>query len=131
MIGIFPSRLVLGAAGECPIARKLAKRLLLNDAAGDARTRVACGVGFIVVCLFMNHNRRTTFVKERVRPIPESSVRIHKRRLNVSAGLHLDVEQVSGMRTFGIVFSVFPRSRVEMSSRAQAIGPLPLPHGMN
>src|SRR3981081_3663610 len=106
-------------------------RLRLNTAADDSCTRVACWVGFIVVCLFVNHNRRTTFVKERVRPVLESNVRIQKRRLSVSAGLHLDVEQVSGVRTFGIVFSVFPRSRVEMSSRADKIRTFTLANGMD
>ena len=62
---------------------------------------------------------------------PESNVRIQKRRLSVSAGLHLDVEQVSGVRTFGIVFSVFPRSRVEMSPRADKIRTFTLANGMD
>src|SRR5438445_6829848 len=91
----------------------------LNDAAGDSRPRVAWGVGFIVVCLFVNHNRRTTFMKERVRAVAEGNVRIHKRRLANSADLYLDVQQISGIRTFGIIFSVLLRGRVEMCSCAR------------
>src|ERR1700726_2667275 len=119
---------------SCPTRvdrQKIANGLPLNDAACDSRPRVACGVGFIVVCLFVNHNRRTTFVKERVRPIVEGNVRIHKRRLANSADLYLDVEQISGMRTFGIIFSVLLRGRVEMCSRTREGRTFALANTMN
>src|SRR5713226_7045609 len=119
----------------CPTkvdAQKFRIRLPLDHAAGDSRTRVPCGVGFIVVCICVNHNGRTTFVKERVRPIPEEgSVRIQKGRLSVSSAVYLDVQQVSGMRTFGIVFSVFLRSWVEMPSCAHEIRAFALANRMN
>src|SRR5258706_4855943 len=111
--------------------QEFANGLPLNDAACDSRPGVACGVGFIVVCLCVNHNRRTTFVKERVRAVAEGNVRIQKRRLTGSAGLYLDVEQVSGVLTFGIVFSVLLRGWVEMRSCAREGRTFALASGMN
>src|SRR6202043_782410 len=119
---------------SCPTRvdrQEIANGLPLNDTACDSRPGVACGVGFIVVCLFVNHNRRSTFVKERVRAVADGNIRIHKRRLANSADLYLDVEQISGVRTFGIVFSMLLRGRVEMCSCARESRTFALAHGMN
>src|ERR1700688_1371999 len=112
-----PEKLAAGAKLALGKSLKtgIAKRLPLNNATGDSSTRVACGVSFIVVRFCVNHNRRATFVKEGVRSVPEGSVRIQKRRLGVSAGFYLDVQQVTGVRAFGIVFSMSATRRGEMT----------------
>src|ERR1035441_9147798 len=94
------------AGNDRPNLSSSLTRLLLNYSAGDSGAGVAGGVGLVVVGLGVNHQSRSALVKQRVRTVAEGDVFGHDRRVGVAHLVHIEVQQVAGMRPHGVVLPV-------------------------
>jgi hypothetical protein len=62
--------LLSDAPGGSPIP------LFLNNAAGDSRSGVPCWIGFVIVLFCVDHDRGSTIVKDRIRPVAQRYHRV-------------------------------------------------------
>src|SRR5580700_1663519 len=88
--------------------------LLFDDATGDASPRVPSRIRLTIVRICVNHQRSAAFVENGVWPVAKCSVWVQKERLADPVCVHFEHEQVSSVRPFWIIFSVFLGSRIEM-----------------
>ena len=91
--------------------------LFRDDSASDAVTRIACRIRFHVVCLGVNHQRRSTVAEDGMRIIAHRDARSVHGNLRRAIRRDRKIRHVARVRPFRILQSVMFAVGIEMTAR--------------
>jgi hypothetical protein len=103
------------------------RALFLNHPAGDPVSRIPRGIGLVIIRAGVNYERRPTLVKQRIRSFAQSDHIVGESRLPFPACAHCEVQQVAGMRPFGVILAVLLHRGIEVPACRRKIRPLAHP----